>query len=177
MTVCLCSESQQPYLSTMRPCQFLFRTATDVCRPMKSLVFSPHIFRAETWTSSGLEDPRAIAETHLQHLQLLQPFLHKLLHPPLLCLTLCFPERIARPPFGVLAEVVGGKLSALSQEGSILDAQVSHEFADYRASLSMRSPWVAVVVGCIDSGVQCGDWNSDGKVVNSKVGRTRDRTW
>jgi hypothetical protein len=140
-------------------------------------MFPPHILCAETWISSGLPDPRDIAETHLQHLQLFQPLLHKLLHPPLLCFALCFPERIARPPFGVLAEVVGGKLTALSQEGSILDVQVSHKFAVYRASsLSMRSPWVAVVAGCIDSGVQGGDWNSDGNV-ESKAVRTRDRTW
>jgi len=79
-------------------------------------MFSPHILCAETWISSGLPHPRGIVETHLQHLQLLQPLLNKLLHPSLLCFALCFPERIARPSFGVLAEVVGSKLTALSQE-------------------------------------------------------------
>jgi hypothetical protein len=52
--------------------------------------------------------------SHLQHLQFPQALLHQLLYCSLVGYVLAVPERIARSPFGILAEIVGGELLALA---------------------------------------------------------------
>ena len=69
-------------------------------------------------TSSS--SPIAIrSATHLQHLQLLQPLLHKLLYPSRIRLLAVLPKRIPRPPLRVLSEIVRPELSRCAQEASI----------------------------------------------------------
>lgn len=80
---------------------------------------------APTMSTSRPQALARIPETHLEYLQLLQSVLHKLLYPLLPSLALVFPESIARSPFCVFAEVVGGELSALSEQRSVLKRAVS----------------------------------------------------
>ena len=58
--------------------------------------------------------------TDLQHLQVLQALLHKLLHLPRILDVLMFPKGVPRPALGVLSEVVGSELVPLAEELSIL---------------------------------------------------------
>ena len=50
------------------------------------------------------------ARTHLHHLQLLQPFLHQLLYPPLVAFVLMFMESVYGPPSAIFPKVVICKL-------------------------------------------------------------------
>jgi len=54
--------------------------------------------------------------THLQHLQLLQSFLHQLLDLPLFCLSSVLPECVSCPSLGVFSEVVCCELAGLAEE-------------------------------------------------------------
>ena len=63
---------------------------------------------------------RAQAQTHLHRLQVLQPLLHELLHPPGVLDALVLAKRISRPAPRILAEVVGRELAALAEELSVL---------------------------------------------------------
>lgn len=64
---------------------------------------------------------RPARQTHLHHPQLLQPPLYQLLRLPLPKVPIVvLPERVPRPPPGVLAEVVGGELGGLAEEGAEL---------------------------------------------------------
>ena len=58
--------------------------------------------------------------TYLQHLQFAQSLLYQLLYPPLIVYTLTFPKCVARSPFGILAKIVGGELTALAQKRAVL---------------------------------------------------------
>ena len=58
--------------------------------------------------------------THLQNSQLPQPPPDKLLPLPLIRLGMMFAEGISRPAPRVLAEVVGGELGGLPEEGAEL---------------------------------------------------------
>ena len=62
---------------------------------------------------------------YLQHLQFAQALLYQLLYCSLFCHILAVPERIASSPFGVFAEIVGGELAALAQEGAVLQRVIS----------------------------------------------------
>jgi hypothetical protein len=81
-----------------------------------------HVEQAPASLATPTSSNRGL-ESYLQHLQLLQSLLHELLYPPLLALRLVFPERVARSPPGVLAEIVCGELAALPEEGAILQIQ------------------------------------------------------
>ena len=62
--------------------------------------------------------------THLQNLQLFQPFLHQLLHLCLVRLRPVLPKRISRPPFGVFAKIVSGELGGLAEERAELAGRI-----------------------------------------------------
>lgn len=80
-------------------------------------------------TQTQSQDGKVIP-THLHHLQLLDPLLHKLLYPPLVRLGGMFAEAIARPSLGVFAEVVCGELAGLAEERAILQivSMSAHNF-------------------------------------------------
>ena len=60
---------------------------------------------------------------YLQHLQLLQPTLHQLLHLPLVGYGSVLAKGIFRSPFGVFTEVVEGELIGMAEERAVLDEE------------------------------------------------------
>lgn len=80
-------------------------------------------------TASSAPQPTSISTatstqppTYLHHPQLPQPLLNKLLYPPFLYLGPIFPKSIYRPSLRILAEIVGGELPRLSEEGAELSS-------------------------------------------------------
>lgn len=59
-------------------------------------------------------------KAHLHSLQILQPFLHKLLHPPWILDTLILAEGVPCAALGIFAEVVRRELVALAEELAVL---------------------------------------------------------
>ena len=98
------------------PMKLPLRKANRLGCPLGSRNILPSLFQCPPFSrlDAGV--------TYLQHLQLFQPLLHELLHSSLPRLFLVFPEGVACSSFGVLAEVVGGELTALSQQRTILRA-------------------------------------------------------
>ena len=61
-----------------------------------------------------------VDKTYPHDLQLLQPPLHQLLHAALARLSTVLAKGIARAPPSVFAEIVGGELAGLAEEGTVL---------------------------------------------------------
>lgn len=64
--------------------------------------------------------PKKRNQAHLHHIQVLPPLLDQLLDLSGVLDILILPERIPRPAFGVLSEVVVGKLAPLTEKLPVL---------------------------------------------------------
>lgn len=137
MTVCLCATGQRQYSHCLSS---VFKRALRV---MHALVDHARSKSRQPCLCLGHQALDESSLTHLEYLELLQPVLHKLLYPLLPSLALVFPESIARSPFCVFAEIVGGELSALSEQRSVLQWPVS----DLRIQ-SLYSQRVHALVSC-----------------------------
>lgn len=86
---------------------------------------------------------------YLQHLKLLDTLLHKLLYPSGIRLGCVLAEGVVGASLGILAEVVGGELFALSQEAAVLCFRVRKRVFQAREAFWSRSGPGKAISWCV----------------------------
>jgi len=115
--------------------------------------YSPSIFHISNPVTVPLRShSRLHYSTHLHHLQLLQPPLYQLLHLPLpQSSIMIFPKCVFRSSLCVFAEIVGGELGRLAEEGTELGSAggLAVILSDVRILLWIHVPVIVPGMLCL----------------------------